>query len=225
MDASEIEIYVTKLAEVELALSADPGNTELQTLKSEIEDLLLLSSQLLDPATPSTADAKDVKAVKPKEQQRMWQLGDECQAMYAGDGKYYDAKVVSIENPSGGIYQVSFAGYEKSSIQTTRAADMREKSKKPGNYDRARAEAPGRPSAGVKGGKVAKKRHGGRDEAAAQVASSQQAWLKFAKGGKRLKAKAINDQSIFKSPDTVSGKVGVTNSGKGMAKNLPKTKF
>ncbi|KAJ1965861.1 hypothetical protein GGI12_000490 [Dipsacomyces acuminosporus] len=57
-------------------------------------------------------------------------------------------------------------------------------------------------------------------KASSSAAAGQQAWLKFAKGGssKKLKAKAINQRSIFKSPDTVTGKVGVANSGKGMTK-------
>ncbi|KAJ2878625.1 hypothetical protein H4R27_005730 [Coemansia aciculifera] len=130
---------------------------------------------------------------------------------------------MSTESASSGVYQVSFIGYEKGSLQTTRASDMREKSRKTGNSSNRPAAV-----AVTKDGKIVKKRQGGKDrEGGSAVASSQQAWLKFAKGGgaKKLKAKAINDQSIFKSPDTVSGKVGVTNSGKGMAKNPSKTKF
>ncbi|KAJ2890140.1 hypothetical protein GGI21_001161 [Coemansia aciculifera] len=213
MDASEIELYVTKLAEVELALSADPDNVELQTLKSEIEDLLQLSSQLQLPTAPNTAESTE-----PKPQQREWHIGDECEAKYSGDGKFYSAKIVSAESASSGIYQVSFTGYEKGSLQTTRATDMRENSRK-SDYGSSRA--------GTKDGRIAKKKGGKDREGGSAVASGQQAWLKFAKGGsaKKLKAKAINEQSIFKSPDNVGGKVGVSNSGKGMAKNPSKTKF
>ncbi|PIA14271.1 hypothetical protein COEREDRAFT_10626 [Coemansia reversa NRRL 1564] len=46
MDAAEIELYNQKLSEVELALSADPDNSELQQLKDEIKDLLSLSAHL-----------------------------------------------------------------------------------------------------------------------------------------------------------------------------------
>ncbi|KAI9502479.1 hypothetical protein GGI25_002659 [Coemansia spiralis] len=138
MDAAEIEIYITKLSEVELALSADPTNKELAQLKHEIEDLLALSSQLRE--TPSTPLAKASK--------------DD------GAGK--------------------------------------------------RQARPDNKKAVVQKGKVAKKDN---------VSEGQQAWLKFAKSGKKLKAKAINKQSIFKSPDTVAGKVGVANSGRGMTRN------
>ncbi|KAJ2013664.1 hypothetical protein GGI14_005267, partial [Coemansia sp. S680] len=152
--------------------------------------------------------------------QKEWQIGDECEAKYSGDGKFYVARVTSTESASSGVYQVSFIGYEKGSLQTTRALDMREKSRKTSNNSNRLAV--------TKDGKITKKRQGAKDrDGGSAVATSQQAWLKFAKGGgsKKLKAKAINDQSIFKSPDTVSGKVGVTNSGKGMAKNPSKTKF
>ncbi|KAJ2489298.1 hypothetical protein IWW37_004085 [Coemansia sp. RSA 2050] len=225
MDAGEIELYVTKLAEVELALSADPDNPDLQTLKKEIEELLVLSSQLHEPSAVNTAESANTKsASQTRQQEKEWQVGDECEAKYSGDGKFYVARVVSTESASSGVYQVSFIGYEKGSLQTTRAQDMREKSRKTGNSSNRAVPA----VATTKDGKIAKKRQGGKNrEGGSAVASSQQAWLKFAKGSgsKKLKAKAINDQSIFKSPDTVGGKVGVTNSGKGMAKNPSKTKF
>ncbi|KAJ2031377.1 hypothetical protein IWW57_000743 [Coemansia sp. S610] len=225
MDAGEIELYITKLAEVELALSADPDSSDLQALKREIEELLLLSGQLHESNAASTAESAGHKgANRPQQQQKEWQVGDECEAKYSGDGKFYVARVMSTESASSGVYQVSFVGYEKGSLQTTRAQDMREKSRKTGYSSNRPAAA----VATTKDGKVAKKRQGGKNrEGGSAEASSQQAWLKFAKGtgSKKLKAKAINDQSIFKSPDTVGGKVGVTNSGKGMAKNPSKTKF
>ncbi|KAJ2056302.1 hypothetical protein GGI08_003895, partial [Coemansia sp. S2] len=153
MDAGEIELYVTKLAEVELALSADPDNSELQTLKSEIEDLLLLSSQLHEPNTSSTVESADTK--RPQQQQKEWQIGDECEAKYSGDGKFYVARVTSAESASSGVYQVSFIGYEKGSLQTTRALDMREKSRKTSNNSNRLAV--------TKDGKITKKRQGAKD--------------------------------------------------------------
>ncbi|KAJ1668026.1 hypothetical protein IW140_002459 [Coemansia sp. RSA 1813] len=147
MDASEIETYVTKLGEVELALSADPTNTELAQLKQEIEDLLALGGQLYETPT-SNASAAPLASEKDR----------------------------GPKNTSAGAVQK-------------------------GKVDKQRS-----------------KKNKKRTSADASASSSQQAWLKFAKGSKKLKAKAINSQSIFKSPDTVLGKVGVSNSGRGMTK-------
>ncbi|KAJ2852371.1 hypothetical protein IWW36_000258 [Coemansia brasiliensis] len=189
MDASEIEIYKQKLEEVQLALSADPKNSELQQLKEEIESLLSLSTQLQQPSTPRT----NKHGREAESKQHTWRIGDLCEARFS-DGKYYPARVTGLK---ADLFQVTFVGY--GDVQDKRASEMRvpqleQKHKK----KQRRVEK--------------RKKH---DE----VATSQQAWLKFAKSKKNLKAKPINQKSIFKSPETVTGKVGVANSGRGMTRN------
>ncbi|KAJ2724068.1 hypothetical protein GGI07_002189 [Coemansia sp. Benny D115] len=152
MDASEIELYATRLAEVEVALLSDPDNTELLTLKSEISDLLALVGAAEQ--TPTRGSKSETKAET------------------------------------------------KAETKTKAKTETLDAKRKDGGK--------------THGGRVGKKT-GGRVDAAA---SGQQAWLQFAHGKnkKRLKAKAINDQSIFKSPTAVQGRVGVVNSGRGMTK-------
>ncbi|KAJ1734020.1 hypothetical protein H4S06_003667 [Coemansia sp. BCRC 34490] len=171
MDASEIEIYTTKLGEVELALSADPTNTELAQLKQEIEDLLALGNQLYEP--PATPDRAPAAPSAPAQAQ-------------SGNPDKEDAGRPRNAKGAGGVQR--------------------------GKVDKQQHHR--------------KKNNGKRVSPDALASSSQQAWLKFAKGSssKKLKAKAINSQSIFRSPDTVSGRVGVSNSGKGMTKTPPSTR-
>ncbi|KAJ2082872.1 hypothetical protein H4R24_001264 [Coemansia sp. RSA 988] len=236
MDSAEIELYNQKLGEVELALSADPDNLELRQLKNEIKDLLSLSAHLQTnspradkgdnnpPSTvvtpPESATPSVTDSLAPSQQQ-VWRVGDSCEARYT-DGQFYPARVVAVRLDN--IYQVTFVGY--GDMQDMLAEDMRlpASSTNKGRPIKA-SQVNLHASSVVADGKIekaqtknAKKRSGGKG---AQAASSQQAWLKFAKGGssKKLKAKAINSRSIFKSPDTITGKVGVTNSGKGMTKN------
>ncbi|KAJ2345331.1 hypothetical protein IWW50_004528 [Coemansia erecta] len=202
MDAAEIDVYQQKLSEVELALSADPSNTELQQLKTEIESLLSLSAQL-HPAAPRASSKGKPRAPDgpPQTDAHKWQIGDTCEARFS-DEQYYPARVVSVL--PDGIYKLTFVGY--GDMQDTRASDMRI----------VHAPAATQPK------KVAKKAEKRKKHDSAQ--SGQQAWLKFAKG-KKLKAKPINDRSIFKSPETTTGKVGVANSGRGVTKNRRPTKL
>ncbi|KAJ2120457.1 hypothetical protein IW147_005070 [Coemansia sp. RSA 720] len=188
MDAAEIDVYKQKLSEVELALSADPSNTELQQLKTEIQDLLALSAQL-HPAPPPTLPAP--APTPPATATHKWQIGDSCEAQYT-DSKYYPARVVAVRADT---YGVTFVGY--SGMHDIQASSMR-----PAHAQSNAHRAPARERT-KKRGKSA-------------VEQSQQAWLKFARGKSK---KAINSKSIFKSPDTVTGKVGVTNSGRGVTKN------
>ncbi|KAJ2806373.1 hypothetical protein H4R21_000890 [Coemansia helicoidea] len=180
MDAAEIEVYRQKLGEVELALSADPENSELQQLKGEIEDLLSLSAQLLpeSPQERAAPAAKEERAA-PAGAAQEWRVGDSCEARYT-DGKFYAARVAAVR--AGGVYQVAFVKYG-----TVLDASA----------DGLRAAGGGK---GPRAGKVGK-RPAGKTRGAGAAATGQQSWLKFAKGGKKLKAKAINDRSIFKSPD------------------------
>ncbi|KAJ2385679.1 hypothetical protein GGI05_004621 [Coemansia sp. RSA 2603] len=241
MDASEIEIYATKLAEVELALATDPENPELLTLKQEIEDLLALTSQLHSPTQYKHSESKSEP--KPLETStvpephasytpaaeaaatataKVWRIGDQCEAKYMADGKYYPARVVAVRGNH--TYQVAFVGY--GDMQESQAYDMRDPplsqsiTKKPVSKTTSKdTTVPTTKPDGVVNGKVEKKKS--KKSAGGSAASSQQAWLKFAtgSGSKKLKAKAINDKSIFKSPDAATGRIGVANSGRGMTKN------
>ncbi|KAJ1937986.1 hypothetical protein FBU59_004587 [Linderina macrospora] len=201
MDSSELELYKTQLSEVELALSADPTNTELQALKSDLQELLSLTPKP-QPAKPKSTGS--------------WSIGMECLAKYS-DGQFYPAMIVG----HGEIgMKVTFVGY--GDTQDTDVDDLRniDEAKKPeakstGKIDR------------VEKGKVEKMSGKKKQKKPDVMAQGQQAWLKFATGGhsKKLKAKAINSKSIFKSPSTVNGRVGVSNSGKGMTKNRDMTKL
>ncbi|KAJ2783131.1 hypothetical protein H4R18_001879 [Coemansia javaensis] len=215
MDAAEIGAYRQKLGEVELALSADPDNAELRQLRSEIEDLLALSAQLVQAEPAPARPARDSAPASSAREQRQWQIGEACEARYT-DGRYYPARVVAVR--PGGAYQVAFVGY--GDMQDTRAAEMRPA----GRTADGRVAKPDRPDKPSKPGKPGKPGKPDKPTKPAQpgAASSQQAWLKFAHGGAkkgRLKAKAINTRSIFKSPETATGRVGVSNSGRGMTQN------
>ncbi|KAJ1880360.1 hypothetical protein LPJ57_002294 [Coemansia sp. RSA 486] len=145
-----------------------------------------------------------------------WRIGDQCEAKYAADGNFYAARVVAVRG--GNVFQVAFVGY--GDMQETKAQDMRA-TETQGTTRVQAAETSKNKSDGSKvqqGGRVDKNKaaKNKKNGSSTTAAAAQQAWLAFAKGngssssgGKKLKAKAINDKSIFKSPDTVSGKVGV----------------
>ncbi|KAJ2783058.1 hypothetical protein GGI15_002712 [Coemansia interrupta] len=245
MDASEVEIYATKLVEVELALATDPQNPELLTLKQEIEDLLALTSQLQSPTQNKQSEPEPepepletpLREPHPRDTHaaaaaaKVWRIGDQCEAKYMADGKYYPARVIAVRGDN--TYQVAFVGY--GDMQESQAYDMRvppasqdiiakKSAAKNAPKDAAATAATTKTDSVIKG-KVEKPKS--KKSAGGSAASGQQAWLKFAKGSgsKKLKAKPINDRSIFKSPDAVTGRIGVANSGRGMTKNPGSSKM
>ena len=50
MDKADLETYQVQLSQVEMALSADPGNVELESLRSELQELIQLTQVALSQA-------------------------------------------------------------------------------------------------------------------------------------------------------------------------------
>ncbi|PVU87613.1 hypothetical protein BB559_005959 [Furculomyces boomerangus] len=159
-------------------------------------------------------------------QSSFWKVGDDCKAKYSRDGKFYPAKIIQII--PGNKFKVTFIGYGNSeelpleSIQTITV-------KKTDNYTKNKQNK--RPVGGpdvlnslpkgnTQNSTSNKKQKQGKNVSVI----AQKSWLDFAKN-KKKKAPAINNRSIFKSPDTVEGKVGVIGSGKTMTQFVERVKY
>ncbi|KAF9353609.1 hypothetical protein BGX26_008638 [Mortierella sp. AD094] len=161
---------------------------------------------------------------------RQWSVGERCRALYAADGKFYEATILSIGG-SGQAFSVQYKGYESSPPATVGPEDLKPPHDKSKYQKHGAAGAPAVAAAGVDGDKGMKKRGPDGAESAAgggpkkkksggasEQVQKQMAWQNFAKGGakKGVKAAPILKKSIFATPDNPEGKVGVVGSGKGM---------
>ncbi|KAG0220795.1 hypothetical protein B0O80DRAFT_425128 [Mortierella sp. GBAus27b] len=174
---------------------------------------------------------------------RQWAVGDKCRALYPDDGRYYEATILNIGG-GGQVFSVQYKGYESSAPGVLGPQDLKlphaPKHAKHTDAGVGAAAGVAGAAAGVAGaateesGKkkrsaddvgpgagagaapgMKKKKHSGPSE---QV-QKQQAWQNFAKGAGSKKTKGatpIMKKSIFASPDSLDGKVGVVGSGKGM---------
>lgn len=103
MDDSELELYRTQLAQVEAALQADSENAELQTLRSELNNLIRLTESL---------DTRQPKDRNPQRHETRFSTGQEVLARYSADAKFYPARIVAIAGPPDAlIYTVVYKGY------------------------------------------------------------------------------------------------------------------
>ena len=158
------------------------------------------------------------------------QPGFECSARYSGDGKYYNARIDDVTDFG---YKVTFTEYgnsEELPLEYLRdrdvvADDDNEMTRAPdGTYtipdhlrvlasdtDAERQRKRRRVKA-LKSQIKSKERDSHRD-------AKQANWQTFQKKGAKRKVtgsfKNARKESIFTSPDTVEGKVGVTGSGRG----------
>ncbi|GAA5895516.1 uncharacterized protein JCM6883_001532 [Sporobolomyces salmoneus] len=243
MDPQELETYEYQLAQLKLGLAKDPNNTEFLTLKEELESLIDLIKQSIAPtpapappppvASTSTSAPSTSTETKPK---RLWKTGDDCSARYAGDGKWYPARITSVsgstEQP---VYTVIFKGYD--TPETVTQKDLRPASNQFGNGATNPSTAPptsglgekrkaGEPSQAELDKEKKKKKNEKKAETqkakAEEQASRQKGWQSFAKKSakKGVHIPGMTGESMFRSPADMApqAKVGVVNSGKGMTK-------
>ncbi|GAA5927058.1 uncharacterized protein JCM15063_000445 [Sporobolomyces koalae] len=248
MDAQELETYEYQLAQLKLGLAKDPSNTEFLTLKEELESLIDLIKQSIAPSaaapaptlapsapTASTSSgvhaSKSAQSDKPK---REWKTGDDCSARYAGDGKWYPARITSVAGSSDQpIYTVVFKGYD--TPETVTLKDLRPPSNQFGNGPAIAGDVPtgssekrkaGEPSQAELDKERKKKKNEKKAETqkakAEEQASRQKGWQSFAKKSvkKGVNIPGMSGESMFRSPADMApqARVGVVGSGKGMTK-------
>ncbi|KAG0028454.1 hypothetical protein BGZ81_004734 [Podila clonocystis] len=200
------------------------------------------SSQIRDPSTQrsqksggaSAADSSNQPIYQPPAPTKHWIVGDRCRALYAADGKFYEATILGVATGAEGpIYSVQYKGYETTAPSTLTAQDLKvipdTKKYQKSHYASATAATE---AGSVAGGATVEgdKRKRGAEVGAggegtkkkkstpSEQVQKQMAWQNFAKGGaKKTKGSGgILKKSIFATPDNPEGKVGVVGSGKGM---------
>ncbi|KAG0303887.1 hypothetical protein BGZ98_006171 [Dissophora globulifera] len=186
-------------------------------------------------SSSSAADPSKQPIYQPPPPVRHWSVGDRCRALFADDGKFYEATILSIGG-SGQVFSVQYVGYETSAPALVGPQDLKQpydhkkyqnKHQQPSGAAAATGTAgeteKGLKKRGADGGAgmssagpgAAKKKKG---TGVNEQTQKQLAWQTFAKGGaKKVKGVApILKKSIFATPDNPDGKVGVVGSGKGM---------
>ncbi|KDQ63679.1 hypothetical protein JAAARDRAFT_387194 [Jaapia argillacea MUCL 33604] len=223
MDKADLETYQVRLSQVELALSADPSNAELSSLRSELKELIELTQTAIaqaEAASLSKADSR--KALAATAASHSWSAGDECLAKYSGDGQWYPARINSVGGSEDKrVFSIMFKGYndtelvDASALKTLpanhssggpAAASNKRKLTKVEEEEREKKKKKNEKKLEVKAAK------------AKEQMAKQQTWQKFAKKAEKkgISIAGVSGTSIFKTPDNPLGKVGVTGSGKGM---------
>lgn len=221
----------TRLSQVELALSADPSNAELQSLQAELTELIELSKAALAASQPAAGPSKPSKptAVKattddasPKRTPPTasassssaitapaapaWKVGDEILALYMADKQYYRAKIISVSGPpSAPLYTCVYSQYSDSPPVMLPPASIRSlpASKRKPTAEEEREER----LQDKKKAKNEKWKEVKKSKNEEQIAK-QDSWKKFgAKAAKKGTTIAgLQGKSIFRSPDNPLGK-------------------
>ncbi|GAA5881798.1 hypothetical protein JCM3774_001283 [Rhodotorula dairenensis] len=147
MDQQELETYEYQLSQIKLGLAKDPNNVEMQTLKTELEDLIALTKEYLSSQAPAAASTSTAAAPSssassastPKSAAAVsassstgkakaaptasgvkvsYKPGDDCSCRYS-DGKWYPARITQISGSTDQpVYTVVFKGYNTPEVVT-----------------------------------------------------------------------------------------------------------
>ncbi|KXN89961.1 Serine/threonine-protein kinase rio2 [Leucoagaricus sp. SymC.cos] len=201
MDKADLETYQVQLSQVEAALSADPDNTELASLRSELQELIQLTEVAIGQAeATSSSKTEGSRRSATSTPAHTWSAGDECLAKYSKDNNWYPARITSLGGSAENrVYSIVFKGYNTTEL--VKAADLKPL---PANYSTTAQSA----------------------AKAKEQLQKQASWQKFAKKSEKkgVHIAGISGTSIFKTPDNPTGKVGVTGSGRGMTEVASRTK-
>ncbi|KDN38927.1 hypothetical protein K437DRAFT_259225 [Tilletiaria anomala UBC 951] len=150
--------------------------------------------------------------------------GDECLAKYAGDSKWYPARITSIGGSAvNPVYSIVFKGYNNT--EQVSSADI--KPTKEALAKRAAPQlTPEEEELQAKKKRKAEKRVEKTQSKNVEAKEKQAAWQKFAtKGAKKGYAiPGAKGKSMFATPDDPLSKVGVVGAGRGMTSTTQRTK-
>ncbi|XP_031562398.1 survival of motor neuron-related-splicing factor 30-like [Actinia tenebrosa] len=227
--------YRAQLSQVEAALTTDPENEELLKLKNDLEEVINLTLDLL-----KVNEKGPPKELAPS---TTWKVGDRCEAVWSKDGNYYPA-VIDLISDDCTTCTVTFdyGNTEIVKLNSVRANNTQaaagQKRSNPNDDDDDDASSGSNKKISrkekdqlreQKRKKMAKKQQRLK-ELGEQREQEKNRWLDFfnnSKGGasssKQPKnLKGVSKKSIFASPETLTGRVGVGTCGIG---DKPMTNF
>ncbi|XP_059154373.1 survival of motor neuron-related-splicing factor 30-like [Physella acuta] len=225
----DLKTYELQLQQVEAALTTDPTNEELLKLQKDLQEVIQLTTELISApvanatgsgtsATVSSTSGGGQKASSEDGAVPDWKVGDKCMALWEEDGQHYEALIEEVLED--GTCTVTFTGWNNSTISPISQL-------KPVDPILKR---------GAKGDRVTDAKKSKKDLIAEQREYKRKKSLKKAQRMKQLEEEHEQDKnkwldfnhktfakttkgkvkkSIFATPDSVSGKVGVGTCGSG----------
>ncbi|VDL18380.1 unnamed protein product [Hymenolepis diminuta] len=187
-----------QLQQVEASLELDKDNEELKKLQVDLKEVIRLTQELMG------EDATTEEST--------WKVGDTCMARCTRDKLFYKATILEVL--ANGSCVVNFVDYDTTDI--CQIAHLKPVDSNPAPVQLTKKETKSRK---IEKKKLKKQklmeRHAEIEKA---IESEKNQWLNFSK---KYNNKNKSKRSIFASPETVDGKVGVGTcgiSGKPMTK-------
>ncbi|KAK9959473.1 hypothetical protein ABG768_009598 [Culter alburnus] len=207
----QLSNYKAQLQQVEAALSTDPDNEDLLKLQKDLQEVIELTKDLLtSQPVEGAASTKSSETVAPT---HSWRVGDHCMAIWSQDGQLYEAEIEEIDSENG-TAAITFAGYGNAEVLPLHVLKEVEEG-------RSREEKDGKPKS--KKELLAEQREYKKKKAQKKVQRMKELeqerevqkskWQQFNNKAYSKNKKGQVKRSIFASPESVNGKVGVGTCG------------
>lgn len=205
----QLSSYKAQLAQVEVALSSDPDNEDLRKLQKDLQEVIDLTKDLLTSQPSEGTSTASAEAVPFKYN---WKTGDKCMAIWNNDGQLYEAEIEEIDRDNG-TAAVTFSGYGNAEVIPLHNLRALEEGKllDVGLNSKSKKE------------KIAEQREYKKKKAQKKVARMKELeqeredqkskWQQFNNKAYSKNKKGQVKRSIFASPESVNGKVGVGTCG------------
>ncbi|XP_038051642.1 survival of motor neuron-related-splicing factor 30-like [Patiria miniata] len=224
--ATNLSTYRAQLQQVEAALTNDSENEELLKLKADLQDVIELTQDLIQAGPGSKGETVEAESETAETTVASWDVGDPCQAIYSQDGLYYEGTIDEVH--ADGTVTVTFDGYENTEIvqiSKLKPSEQARGSKRTGDEADLNSKPLSKKELLAKQREYKKRKTQKKMDRLKQMEQKHEeqknSWLNFS--SKAIKSKkGMTKKSIFASPESTSGKVGVGTCGVGGA---PMTKF
>ncbi|XP_071754835.1 survival of motor neuron-related-splicing factor 30 [Centroberyx gerrardi] len=208
----QLSSYKAQLQQVEAALSTDTENEDLLKLQKDLQEVIELTKDLLtsQPSEGTTsANSADAAPLK-----HSWKVGDRCMSVWTQDGQLYEAEIEEIDGENG-TAAVTFSGYGNAEViplQNLKPLEEGKRRDEDGNgKPKSRKEQIAEQREYKK--KKAQKKVQRMKELEQEREDQKSKWQQFNNKAYSKNKKGQVKRSIFASPESVNGKVGVGTCG------------
>ncbi|KAI4550811.1 hypothetical protein MJT46_018318 [Ovis ammon polii x Ovis aries] len=210
--AKQLASYKAQLQQVEAALSGNGENEDLLKLKKDLQEVIELTKDLLSTQPSETlASSDNFASTQPT---HSWKVGDKCMAIWSEDGQCYEAEIEEIDEENG-TAAITFAGYgnaEVTPLLNLKPVEEGRKAKEDsGNKPMSKKEMIAQQREYKK--KKALKKAQRIKELEQEREDQKVKWQQFNNRAYSKNKKGQVKRSIFASPESVTGKVGVGTCG------------
>ncbi|XP_022662658.1 survival of motor neuron-related-splicing factor 30-like [Varroa jacobsoni] len=214
---TQLETYHVQLQQVEAALASNPDDPDLRKLREDLCEVISLTKSLS--ASSRNSDLRSVThaedsggvcgsgIVGSAGSTGRWQVGDRVSAPWAEDGNYYDATVVAISS-SDGLVTVDFEEYPNN--ETVHMSELKPRNSG-GHATKGGKKAHVAAQKEYKKQKAMKKKERLK-EIEQQREADKKIWQNFSAKAQHKK-KGVTKKSIFATPESVAGRVGIGTCG------------